>query len=106
MLVYSFHTMYIFFKKALLVEDKTIKYGYMNSSQDSSTIVHVSVFLIPFFSLIPLFLISKKAKYTYIYIYIYQFLPKKFMFAKYTKSRVYTCHVNNCISYLGTRGEP
>ena len=29
-----------------------------------------------------------------------------FMFAKYTKSRVYTCHVKNWISYLGTRGEP
>jgi len=53
----------------LLVEDKTIKYGYMNSSQDSSTIVHVSVFLIPFFSLVPLFFISKKAK-TRMYVYI------------------------------------
>ena len=49
--------------------------------------IHSTIsFLIPFFSLIPLFFISKKAK-TRMY----------FMFAKYTKSRVYTCHVYNCI---------
>ena len=53
------------------------------------------------FSLIPLFFISKKAKTR-----IYQFFPNNFMVAKYTKSRVYTCHVYNCISQLGTRGEP
>ena len=39
----------------------------------------------------------KKQK-SYVYIYRYQFLPKKFMFAKYTKSHAYICHVYNCIS--------
>ena len=43
----------------------------------------------------------------YIYIYIYiSSSQRKQMFAKYNKYRVYTCHVNDCIIYLGTRGEP
>jgi len=51
----------------------------------------------PFFSLIPLFFISKKAK-THINIYI--FLINKFTFAKYTKSRVYTYVM--CITVLAS----